>query len=248
MKKIAAVFILLMLAPRFSACAKDFTDYKVFFDGYQKEHILVAFKKEKTIYAVDAGLNTVVSYRISTGINPENKSYEGDNATPEGVYVITEIYEAAKPETLVRAEEEVQRCGEDCGEAQRKAAKLKKQYESGRKRLAAMNAVFFRAKDGYKKWGTNEDLGRNAYGPVFMRLSYPEKEDYKRHAAAKKKGYLPMKNDGSYPGPGSGIAIHGTNDPASLGHDASSGCIRLSNEEIIELRRYASPGVKVIIK
>ena len=247
MKKTAAAFILLFVF-YVSACASDFAGYKKYFEGYSKDYILIADKKEKMIYAVDSNLNTSAACRISTGINPENKIYAGDNATPEGAYTITEIYEEAKPEILAEAEREVQNCGEDCGEAQKKLLKLKKAYEAGRKKLALMNAVFFRAKDGYKKWGTKEDLGKNAYGPVFMRLSYPEKEDYKRHEAAKKRGYLPLRNDGSYPGPGSGIAIHGTNDPASLGQDASSGCIRLLNEEVTELRRYASPGVKVIIK
>jgi lipoprotein-anchoring transpeptidase ErfK/SrfK len=41
--------------------------------------------------------------------------------------------------------------------------------------------------------------------------------------------------------------IHGTNDPATIGHRVSSGCIRLTNEDIIDLYRRAKIGSKVIV-
>lgn len=41
--------------------------------------------------------------------------------------------------------------------------------------------------------------------------------------------------------------IHGTNNPASIGHARSSGCIRLLNEEIIDLHKRAQIGAKVIV-
>jgi lipoprotein-anchoring transpeptidase ErfK/SrfK len=41
--------------------------------------------------------------------------------------------------------------------------------------------------------------------------------------------------------------IHGTNDPATIGHRVSSGCIRLTNEDISDLYRRAKPGGKVIV-
>ena len=41
--------------------------------------------------------------------------------------------------------------------------------------------------------------------------------------------------------------IHGTNNPASIGHARSSGCIRLLNEEIIDLHKRAKIGAKVIV-
>lgn len=250
MKKTAylAALLLLVLFSFARLHALDFSQYAGLFENYPQTHVIIADKKEKMIYAVDSSLNTAAAFRISTGMNPENKAYAGDNATPEGSYVITEILEEDKPGSLLKAEAEAAECDENCADAESRLARLKKEHEKNRVKLAAMNKVYFKAKDGHKKWGTNLDLGRGAYGPVFMRLSYPEKNDIKRHESAKKRGYLPMRNDGSYPGPGSGIAIHGTNDPDSLGQDASSGCVRLLNEEALLLRKYAQKGTKVIIK
>jgi len=50
-----------------------------------------------------------------------------------------------------------------------------------------------------------------------------------------------------------GIGIHGTHDPSSIGTNASEGCIRLYNDDIIELKRIISQknggvGVKVVIQ
>ena len=45
-----------------------------------------------------------------------------------------------------------------------------------------------------------------------------------------------------------GIGIHGTHDPDSRGTMATEGCIRLSNEEISELRRYAYRSMRVVIE
>jgi lipoprotein-anchoring transpeptidase ErfK/SrfK len=44
------------------------------------------------------------------------------------------------------------------------------------------------------------------------------------------------------------IGIHGTNDPSSIGRDASHGCIRLSNEAITRLASTLPIGVPVEIK
>jgi lipoprotein-anchoring transpeptidase ErfK/SrfK len=41
--------------------------------------------------------------------------------------------------------------------------------------------------------------------------------------------------------------IHGTNDPASIGTQVSSGCIRLRNADVIDLYRRVSIGTKVIV-
>jgi lipoprotein-anchoring transpeptidase ErfK/SrfK len=41
--------------------------------------------------------------------------------------------------------------------------------------------------------------------------------------------------------------IHGTNDPATIGHRVSSGCIRLTNEDVSDLYRRAKIGSKVIV-
>ena len=41
--------------------------------------------------------------------------------------------------------------------------------------------------------------------------------------------------------------IHGTNDPTTIGKNISSGCIRLRNEDVIDLYERAQVGAKVIV-
>lgn len=45
-----------------------------------------------------------------------------------------------------------------------------------------------------------------------------------------------------------GIGIHGTHDPASIGTLASEGCIRLRNQDIEALKKFAHVGMKVVIE
>lgn len=61
---------------------------------------------------------------------------------------------------------------------------------------------------------------KGAYGPWFLRLDA--------------KGWK-------------GIGIHGTHDPDSRGTNATEGCIRLSNEDIADLRTYAYKNMPVTI-
>ncbi|GIO66742.1 L,D-transpeptidase [Paenibacillus sp. JTLBN-2024] len=42
--------------------------------------------------------------------------------------------------------------------------------------------------------------------------------------------------------------IHGTNDPASIGHEVSHGCIRMHNEDVLELSSYVPVGTRVTIR
>ncbi|MBP5540718.1 MAG: L,D-transpeptidase [Bacteroidales bacterium] len=44
-----------------------------------------------------------------------------------------------------------------------------------------------------------------------------------------------------------GIGIHGTCFPESIGTRCSEGCIRLNNEQLLELRKLCYVGMKVII-
>ena len=46
---------------------------------------------------------------------------------------------------------------------------------------------------------------------------------------------------------GTEYRIHGTNDPASIGKHMSSGCIRLTNDNIVDLYRRVQIGAKVIV-
>jgi lipoprotein-anchoring transpeptidase ErfK/SrfK len=41
--------------------------------------------------------------------------------------------------------------------------------------------------------------------------------------------------------------IHGTNDPTTIGHRVSSGCIRLTNEDVVDLFGRVRPGTKVVV-
>jgi hypothetical protein len=48
--------------------------------------------------------------------------------------------------------------------------------------------------------------------------------------------------------PHKGIGIHGTHDPASIGTRASEGCIRLRNEDLLELVKSVYVGLPVVIE
>jgi lipoprotein-anchoring transpeptidase ErfK/SrfK len=41
--------------------------------------------------------------------------------------------------------------------------------------------------------------------------------------------------------------IHGTNEPWTIGHDVSSGCIRMVNADVIDLYGRVKIGAKVIV-
>ena len=69
-------------------------------------------------------------------------------------------------------------------------------------------------------FGDGNGVIKGAYGPWFIRLDTGWK----------------------------GIGIHGTHDPDSRGSMATEGCIRMSNEEVQELRRYAYRNMRVIIE
>lgn len=46
---------------------------------------------------------------------------------------------------------------------------------------------------------------------------------------------------------GTEYRIHGTNDPASIGKHVSSGCIRLTNDNIVDLYNRVKIGAKVVV-
>jgi lipoprotein-anchoring transpeptidase ErfK/SrfK len=46
----------------------------------------------------------------------------------------------------------------------------------------------------------------------------------------------------------SSYRIHGTNNPSSIGKEASRGCIRMYNEDVIDLYSMVQTGVKVYIQ
>lgn len=42
--------------------------------------------------------------------------------------------------------------------------------------------------------------------------------------------------------------IHGTNDPSSIGHEVSHGCIRMRNEDVVQLAGIVPIGTSVTIR
>jgi hypothetical protein len=44
-----------------------------------------------------------------------------------------------------------------------------------------------------------------------------------------------------------GLGIHGTNDPQSIGKKCSNGCVRMLNDDVMELYDFVVPGIKVVI-
>ena len=46
---------------------------------------------------------------------------------------------------------------------------------------------------------------------------------------------------------GSVYRIHGTNDPSTVGHRVSSGCIRLTNDDVSDLYSHVTVGTKVVV-
>lgn len=71
---------------------------------------------------------------------------------------------------------------------------------------------------------TNDDgytsPAKGVYGPRFIRLKTPVTAQ---------------------------VGIHGTNSPRSPGHRVSHGCIRLTNENILDLVKYARRGMAIIV-
>ncbi len=65
---------------------------------------------------------------------------------------------------------------------------------------------------------------RGAYGPWFIRLGSGKTE-------------MPWR----------GIGIHGTHDPSSIGASITEGCIRMRNEELVELKKIVRLGTPVTI-
>lgn len=187
---------------------------------FKGNYVLYVNKGEFSLTVYNRNREIVASYPIAYGLNPDGnaKLFAGDNRTPEGTYKIVEILSMD-------------------------AHKSSNAY----RKIRAMNRIFFRARDGHYKYGKREeDLGDNAYGPRFFLIDYPNQRDRERYQRAVREGEVPTKH-GRFLSIGSGIAIHGNCDPPSIGHLATSGCIRMFNEDIIALDAYIQLGTPVII-
>jgi lipoprotein-anchoring transpeptidase ErfK/SrfK len=95
-------------------------------------------------------------------------------------------------------------------------------------------------------WAGVKQVARKAEWPDW----YPPQEMIERQP------YLPRMTAG---GPGNPLGaramyiggtvyrIHGTNDPTTIGKNVSSGCIRLTNEDVIDLYQRVQVGAKVVV-
>jgi murein L,D-transpeptidase YafK len=220
-KKISGAMLSLAAVALLLSCGdKKSTVVEKAFSNFSGKYVVLVVKKDFMLYVYERGSGVVKKYRIAYGLNPDGKPklYSGDERTPEGAYSVSEMLSM------------------DAG-----------QSTESYKKLARMNRVFFRARHGHYKYGKrNEDLGDNAYGPRFFLLDYPGTHDRVRYEKALREGTIPVEN--GIPRPiGHGIAIHGNCDAESIGHLATSGCVRMYNDDIVALEQYIQLGTPVII-
>ncbi|HEV7319850.1 MAG TPA: L,D-transpeptidase family protein [Ensifer sp.] len=104
-------------------------------------------------------------------------------------------------------------------------------------------------KPGFE-WAGAHKVTRKAEWPTWT----PPQEMISREAA--KGHYLPARMDGGPENPlgaramylGSTLyRIHGTNAPWTIGYAVSSGCIRMRNEDVVDLYERVKVGTKVIV-
>ena len=104
-------------------------------------------------------------------------------------------------------------------------------------------------------WSGTAHIAKRAEWPAW----YPPQEMVERAAA--RSQFIPYRIDGGELNPLGARAlylyeggrdtlyrIHGTNEPRSIGRNVSSGCIRLLNEDIIDLYNRVALGAKVIVQ
>jgi lipoprotein-anchoring transpeptidase ErfK/SrfK len=107
-------------------------------------------------------------------------------------------------------------------------------------------------RDGFR-WAGLADVGRKVMWPKWtppkdMIARSPEKAKWKNGMPGGPDNPLGARalylfqngNDTLY-------RIHGTTEPLSIGKNASSGCIRMVNQDVIELYRRAPVGTRVIV-
>lgn len=251
MNKITYVLTIILLFLIQNINSFDKQRLKFILNNYDKTYFIYVNKSQKKLYLMDKNTKVWHKYKIAVGKNSGPKLYRKDLKTPEGIYYIDEIYQYEEPWYMKRLKEKM-------GLIDKKSRIYKiykkyydsfeKKYKKNRKKLEKLNNTYLRAEDGFKKFKTGESLGYNSYGPVFMLLDYPNENDYERYKEALDNGIIPRDKNLYFKDPGDGIAIHGTNDEDSLGHNSSAGCIRMKNDDILELNKYVIEGTMVIIE
>jgi len=157
------------------------------------------------------------------------------NLDPDVNYKLTARKEVADP------------TGEPVGTITISTAKRKLYYSLGDGK--AMEYGIAVGKQGFA-WKGEAMVGRKSYWPGWT----PPPEMIERRPE------LPEHMDGSLSNPLGARAlylfqnnkdtlfrIHGTNEPSSIGHAASSGCIRMHNADVIDLYGRVSKGARVVV-
>lgn len=101
-------------------------------------------------------------------------------------------------------------------------------------------------RDGFR-WSGVEHITRKAEWPDWTPPPEMRKRDPSVPAFMKGGPDNPLGARALYLG-GSIYRIHGTAQPWTIGMNVSSGCIRLRNEDVIDLYNRAKVGAKVIVK
>ena len=104
----------------------------------------------------------------------------------------------------------------------------------------------------WKAHGSRATINRKAEWP-----SWTPPEEMKIRVRQKEGRILPDRMEGGPENPlgaramylgNSLYRIHGTNQPWTIGQAVSSGCIRMRNEDVVDLYERVSVGTKVIVR
>ena len=101
------------------------------------------------------------------------------------------------------------------------------------------------AKPGFEWSGTHQVASKISWPdwrpPVEMRKRRPELPEFMAGGPENPLGARAIYIGGTI------YRIHGTNEPSSIGRSASSGCIRMLNEDVSELYRHVKLGATVTV-
>jgi lipoprotein-anchoring transpeptidase ErfK/SrfK len=101
------------------------------------------------------------------------------------------------------------------------------------------------AKKGFEWSGTHQVSAKTKWPdwrpPAEMRQRRPELPAYMAGGLGNPLGARAIYLGNSI------YRIHGTNEPKSIGKSASSGCIRMLNEDVSELYQFVKPGARVSV-
>ncbi len=101
------------------------------------------------------------------------------------------------------------------------------------------------AKPGFEWQGTNKVSAKTQWPdwrpPVEMQARRPELPEFMAGGPKNPLGARAIYLGATI------YRIHGTNEPSSIGHAASSGCIRMLNDDVSELYQFVKVGTEVTV-